>query len=116
MKSQGKPIKINDMGIFSFLFRRKGVSSVKKETETMQVESIEPAASKRDYKSAPGCYKPKSNFVRLDGVARAAGVPYKFAKMAVIQCNIELNWRHGKCFINKTDAIKLHSFLWNEKA
>lgn len=104
------------MGIFNLFRNRKPVAPVTEEMQTTQVEPATPVKLKRDYKSAPGHYKPKSNFVRLDNIAAAAGVGYKFARKIVNENDIMVNRRHRKCFIPKDDAIKLHRYLWNEKA
>lgn len=104
------------MGIFNLFRNRKPVAPVTEGTQTTQVEPATPVKLKRDYKSAPGHYKPKANFVRLDNIAAAAGVSYEFARKAVKQSNIELNRRHRKCFVRKEDATRSHAYLWNEKA
>lgn len=104
------------MGIFNLFRNRKPVAPVTEGTQTTQVEPATPVKLKRDYKSAPGHYKPKSNFVRLDNIAAAAGVRYSKVTEAIKAQEIETNRRHRKCFVRKEDAIILHTCLWNEKA
>lgn len=65
------------MGIFNLFRNRKPVTPVTEGTQTTQVEPatqvepVTPVKLKRNYKSAPGHYKPKANFVRLDNIAAA---------------------------------------------
>lgn len=100
------------MGIFSFLFGCKKPQVA----QSAQVESLTPVKKKRDYKSEPGRYKPKCNFVRLDNIAAAAGVGYSKALKAVKTSDIDIYWWFHKRYVSKEDAIKLHTYLWNEKA
>lgn len=104
------------MGIFNLFRSRKPVARITEGTQTTQVETATPVKLKRDYKSAPGHYKPKTNFVRLDNIAAAAGVHYAKVTQAIKAQEIKTYAWKRKCFVCKEDAIILHNCLWNEKA
>lgn len=99
------------MGIFNLFCNRKPVAPVTEEPAT-------PVKTKRDYKSAPGHYKPRSRaMVRLDNIAAAAGVGYNHAKKTALAYGFNLRYRkNGKVAVAADKAKELHAILWDEKA
>ena len=104
------------MGIFYLFRKRKPVAPFSEGIQTTQVEPATPVKLKRDYKSAPGHYRPICNYVRLDNIAAAAGVHYAKVTQAIKAQEIKTYAWKCKCFVRKEDAIRLHTCLWNEKA
>ena len=96
------------MGIFDF-FKRNRKSGC-------PVTEVQPE-SKRDYKSAPGRYNPKTDLVRLANVAQAAGVSYDVAKHYADALGMPQQMIKSRLYVDKLDALELHRILWDyEKA
>lgn len=73
---------------------------------------------KRDYKSVPGHYKPRTKYVRISNLARAAGVDVSVVRRYASRYDIEIIYVRERqhAVMAKNDAIIIHKEIWDEKA
>lgn len=102
------------MGILD-LFKRRPERPAAPVAEQQPETPVAPVKAKRDYKSKPGHYKPRREYVRVDNIARAAGVKAVDVLNIVTENDGKIvRYKHGRLYLTAADAVYIHGKIWEQ--